>query len=53
MIPKYSGGPNLRPNRERGAAKNMSPTSPNVPAIKEPNAAMPSAAPALPCLAIA
>src|SRR5574341_585111 len=43
---KYSAGPNLRANRESGGASSMSPTMAAVPAMKEPNAAMPRAGPA-------
>jgi hypothetical protein len=50
---KYSGGPNLRAKRDRGSAMTTSPSVATVPPMKEPMAAMPSAAPARPCLAIA
>jgi hypothetical protein len=49
---KYSGGPNLNANSPKGGAKNINPIKLNVPAMKDPNAEMPNATPALPCLAI-
>ncbi len=48
MSEKYSAGPNLTANLARGSAMNIKPTRPIVPAMKEPNAAMPRAGPALP-----
>jgi hypothetical protein len=49
---KYSGGPNLKANSPKGGAKNINPIKLNVPAMKDPNAEIPKATPALPCLAI-
>ena len=49
---KYSGGPKRSASEASGGASNMSPMMPSVPAMNEPNAAMPSAGPALPCSAI-
>ena len=47
-----SGGPNLRPKAETGTARSMRPTTPIVPATKEPTADTVSAAPARPRRAI-
>ena len=47
---KYSDGPKARANRAMGGATSVIPTTPMVPAMKEPKAAMPSAGPALPVL---
>ena len=49
---KYSGGPKARANFASGGATNIRPITEIVPAIKEPNAAIPSATPALPFRAI-
>ena len=49
---KNSGGPNLRAKRVRGRATSTSPMVVIVPPMKEPIAAMASADPARPCLAI-
>src|SRR5688572_16644477 len=49
---KYSGGPKSSARLESGGARKMSPMSPSVPAMNEPNAEMPSAAPARPRFAI-
>ena len=53
MRAKYSGGPKLSVTRARNGARKVKSTTLNVPAMKDPNAAMPSAAPARPCRAIA
>ena len=45
---KYSGAPKRRANAASGGARKVSPMTPTVPAINEPMAAMPRAAPALP-----
>ena len=52
MMAKYSAGPNLSAIPLRGKARNMSPTRLRVPAMNEPNAAMPRAGPAFPFWAI-
>ena len=49
---KYSGGPKSRANSASGGAKNVRPTTATVPAINDPIAAIPRAAPARPFLAI-
>ena len=49
---KYSGGPNARASLARGGATSISPITEMVPAMKEPKAAIPRAAPARPCRAI-
>jgi hypothetical protein len=49
---KNSGAPNLNPKSAMGPAKTISPMIPSVPAINDPKAAIPKAAPALPSLAI-
>jgi hypothetical protein len=49
---KYSGGPNFKAKFTRGGAMKVSPTTPKVPAMKDPKAAIPSAGPALPWSAI-
>ncbi len=49
---KYSAGPNFTANADSGGATKVRPTTPAVPATKDPMAAMPSAAPARPCFAI-
>ncbi len=49
---KYSGGPNFRANSARGGATKVRPSTPMVPAMKEPMAAMPRAGPARPFFAI-
>jgi hypothetical protein len=49
---KYSGGPNLRAATTRMGENTFRPMVLRVPATNEANAAMPSAAPARPCLAI-
>ena len=49
---KYSAGPNFRANEVSGSENSVMPTTPIVPAMKEPIAAMASAAPARPFLAI-
>ena len=49
---KYSAGPNFNAMDDSGTANMVSPTTPNVPAIKEPMAATANAAPALPFFAI-
>ena len=49
---KYSGEPNLNANLARKGAAIISPSTPIVPAMKEPRAEIPSAGPALPCRAI-
>ena len=52
MIAKYSGGPNLRATVTRIGENILNPKLLKVPAINDPMAAIPKAAPALPCLAI-
>jgi hypothetical protein len=52
MMQKYSAGPNWRANSARGWASSIRPIKPRVPAMKEPNAAIPKAGPALPLRAI-
>src|SRR6185503_18726239 len=52
MSAKVSGGPNESDQRASSGDTSMSSTTPMVPAMNEPNAAMPSAGPALPCCAI-
>ena len=49
---KYSGGPNLRPSSTTTGERNVSPMVAIVPATKEPIAAVASAGPARPRLAI-
>ena len=49
----YSGGPNLKAMVASGGATTVSATTPKVPATQEPTAAMQSAAPARPFLAMA
>jgi len=49
---KYSGGPKRSAAEASVGAKSIRATIPNVPAIKDPKAAIPSAGPALPCFAI-
>jgi hypothetical protein len=49
----YSGGPNRSAMVASGGATKVSMITPNVPATNEPTAAMQSAAPARPFLAIA
>ena len=49
----YSGGPNRSANDASGGAISVSASTPNVPAIHEPTAAMHSAAPARPFCAMA
>ncbi len=49
---KYSAGPNAIATLASGGATSISAISAKVPAMKEPNAEMPSAGPARPCLAI-
>jgi hypothetical protein len=49
---KYSAGPNFSAIDVSGTAKSVSPTTPRVPAMKEPIAATASAAPARPFFAI-
>ena len=53
MSAKYSGGPNLNVTRARNGARNVRATTLSVPAMNDPNAAMPNAAPARPCRAMA
>ena len=50
--PKYSAGPNFSASEMIGTAKSIRPTMLNVPATKEPIAAMASAGPARPWRAI-
>ena len=45
---KYSGGPKRSVTRARNGARNVRAITLSVPAMNEPNAAMPSAAPARP-----
>ena len=49
---KYSGGPKARAYSANRGAKKVSPTTPKVPAAKDPIAAIPKAGPARPCLAM-
>ena len=49
---KYSGGPKLSAALPSSGARNIRPITPTVPAMNEPKAEMPSAAPARPCRAI-
>ena len=49
---KVSGGPNDSDQRASSGDTSISSTTPMVPAMNEPIAAMPSAGPALPCSAI-
>ena len=49
----YSGGPNFKAMVASGGATTVSAITPNVPATQEPIAAMQSAAPARPFLAMA
>ena len=46
---KYSGGPKRMAKAARGGARSIRPMTLRVPAIKEPIADIPNAAPALPC----
>lgn len=48
----YSGGPNTIASCATSGAMKVRPMRPTVPAMNEPIAAMPRAAPALPCRAI-
>ena len=52
MRAKNSAGPNFRASEASGMATATSATVASVPPTKEPMAAMPSADPARPCLAI-
>ena len=52
MTPKYSAGPNFSANSASGGARSIRPMTESVPPIHEPIAAMASAEPARPCLAI-
>ena len=52
MRAKYSGGPKLSATLARIGATNMRPTTLMVPAMNDPNAEMPRAAPARPWRAI-
>ena len=52
ITPKYSGGPNFSAAATRMGEKKFRPSVLNVPAMKEPMAAIPRAAPARPCFAI-
>ena len=49
---KYSGGPKATATRASVGATSISAMMAKVPAANEPSAAMPSAGPARPCLAI-
>ena len=49
---EYSGGPKLTATSAARGARNVSPMTPRVPATKDAIAAIPSALPARPCLAI-
>ena len=49
---KYSGGPKLNAALPSTGAKQHQADHPDVPAINEPKAEMPSAAPARPCRAM-
>ena len=49
---EYSGGPKLTATSAASGARKVSPITPRVPATKEAIAAIPSALPARPCLAI-
>jgi hypothetical protein len=49
---EYSGGPKPTATSAITGARNVSPTTPMVPATNEAMAAMPKAGPARPCLAI-
>ncbi len=49
---EYSGGPKFTATSAATGARNVSPITPMVPATNDPIAAMPSAWPARPCLAI-
>ena len=49
---KYSGGPNCNAIAANGGATNIRPIMPSVPAMKDPKAEIPKAAPALPLRAI-
>lgn len=51
MRAAVSGGPKRRPKRASGGAKRVSIRMPNVPAMKEPTAAMKRACPPRPCRA--
>jgi hypothetical protein len=48
MRAKYSGGPKLSVTRASSGARKVRMTTLSVPAMNDPNAAIPSAAPALP-----
>jgi hypothetical protein len=50
--PKISGGPKDSATFVSGGASSMMPSTLAVPAMNDPNAAMPSAGPARPCRAI-
>ena len=52
MSAKVSGGPNDSAHLASNGDTSMSSTTPIVPAMNEPKAAMPSAGPARPCSAI-
>ena len=52
IIAAYSPGPNDNTTRARSGDRKVMPRIPNVPAMKEPIAAMPRAAPARPLRAI-
>ncbi len=49
---EYSGGPKFTATSAAIGARNVRPMTPMVPATNDPIAAMPSALPARPCLAI-
>ena len=49
---EYSGGPKFTATSAASGARNVRPITPRVPATKEAIAAIPSALPARPCLAI-
>ena len=49
---KFSGGPKRMAIAAMAGAKNVIMTTPSVPAMNDPIAAIPSAGPALPCRAI-
>ena len=49
---KYSGGPKRSAKSAIGPPASVNSNKPKVPAMKEPNAAMPNAGPARPCSAI-
>jgi hypothetical protein len=48
MRAKYSGGPKLNVTRARNGARKVRRATLSVPAMNDPNAAIPSAAPARP-----